>query len=54
MNVQLGGEIHTHVELDGKEVGDATTPIVDRNFGRIDKHKKRGRIKHVQSWRKIR
>ena len=42
VNVQLGGEIHTHVELDGKEVGDATTPIVDRNFGRIDKHKKRG------------
>lgn len=40
--VQITGETHVHVELDGKEVGDATTPIVDENMARIDTHKKRG------------
>ena len=30
--VTVNGEIHTHVELDGKEVGNTTTPIVDRNL----------------------
>lgn len=38
----INGEIHTHVELDGKEVGESTTPYVDKAMGRIDKHKKRG------------
>jgi hypothetical protein len=28
--------------LDGREVGDTTTPIVDENMARIDTHKKRG------------
>ena len=40
--VTVNGEIHTHVELDGKEVGNSTTPIVDRNLARIEQHKKRG------------
>jgi phage-related protein len=40
--VSISGEIHTHVELDGEEVGRSQTPIVDRNMGRIDTHKKRG------------
>lgn len=40
--VNISGEIHTHVELDGEEVGNSTTPIIDRNMGRIDTHKKRG------------
>lgn len=40
--VTVNGEIHTHVELDGKEIGNATTPVVDRNFARIEQHKKRG------------
>lgn len=40
--VNISGEIHTHVELDGEEVGKSQTPIVDRNMGRIDTHKKRG------------
>lgn len=40
--VNISGEIHTHVELDGEEVGRSQTPIVDRNMGRIDTHKKRG------------
>ena len=40
--VNIGGEIHTHVELDGEEVGRSQTPIVDKNLGRIDTHKKRG------------
>ena len=30
--VTVNGEIHTHVELDGKEVGNTTTPIVDMNL----------------------
>ncbi len=42
VEVNIGGDIHTHVELDGREVGNATTPIVDKNLGRIDSHKKRG------------
>lgn len=40
--VSISGEIHTHVEIDKEEIGNATTPIVDRNFARIDQHKKRG------------
>ena len=40
--VTVNGEIHTHVELDGKEIGNATTPIVDRNLARIEQHKRRG------------
>ncbi|WP_230406807.1 phage tail tape measure protein [Blautia liquoris] len=36
------GDIHTHVDLDGKELGDSTTPFVDQNMGRINTHKKRG------------
>lgn len=40
--VVISGETHVHVDLDGKEIGDATTPIVDQNMGRIDTHKKRG------------
>lgn len=40
--VTISGEIHTHVELDGEEVGKSQTPIIDRNMGRIDTHKKRG------------
>jgi TP901 family phage tail tape measure protein len=41
-DVTITGDIHTHVDLDGTEVGNATTPIVDKNMGRIDTHKKRG------------
>lgn len=40
--VTVNGEIHTHVELDGKEIGNATTPVIDRNLARIEQHKKRG------------
>ena len=40
--VTVNGEIHTHVELDGKEVGNVTTPVIDRNLARIEQHKKRG------------
>lgn len=40
--VEITGETHVHVDLDGREVGDATTPIVDENMARIDTHKKRG------------
>lgn len=40
--VTVNGEIHTHVELDGKEIGNSTTPVVDRNLARIEQHKKRG------------
>lgn len=40
--VEISGETHVHVDLDGREVGDATTPIVDENMARIDTHKKRG------------
>lgn len=40
--VTISGETHVHVDLDGKEIGNATTPIVDKNMGRIDSHKKRG------------
>lgn len=42
IEVNISGDIHTHVDLDGKEVGEATTPFVDKNMGRIDTHKKRG------------
>lgn len=42
VEVNVGGEIHTHVDLDGKEIGNSTTPIVDKNMGRIDTVKKRG------------
>ena len=34
--ITVNGEIHTHVELDGKVVGNATTPIVNRNLARIE------------------
>lgn len=40
--VEIAGETHVHVELDGKEVARAQTPLVDRNLARIDAHKKRG------------
>ena len=40
--VEISGETHVHVDLDGREVGNATTPIVDENMARIDTHKKRG------------
>lgn len=40
--VEINGETHVHVELDGREVGNATTPIVDENMARIDEHKRRG------------
>ena len=40
--VEITGETHVHVDLDGREVGDTTTPIVDENMARIDTHKKRG------------
>lgn len=40
--VEINGETHVHVDLDGKEVGRAQAPIVDRNLARIDSHKKRG------------
>lgn len=40
--VSITGETHIHVELDGEEVGNAQTPIIDRNLGCIDAHKKRG------------
>lgn len=40
--VEIAGETHVHVELDGKEVGKAQTPIIDKNLARIDAHKKRG------------
>ena len=38
----IEGETHVHVDLDGEEIGNATTPVVDKNMGRIDSHKKRG------------
>lgn len=40
--VEIRGETHVHVDLDGKEVGRAQTPIIDKNLARIDSHKKRG------------
>lgn len=40
--VEITGETHVHVDLDGKEVGNATTPVIDENMARIDTHKKRG------------
>lgn len=40
--VEIAGETHVHVELDGKEVGKAQTPIIDKNMARIDAHKRRG------------
>lgn len=40
--VEITGETHVHIDLDGREVGDTTTPIVDENMARIDTHKKRG------------
>ena len=40
--VTISGETHVHVDLDGKEIGNATTPLVDKNMGRFDSHKKRG------------
>lgn len=40
--VEVTGETHVHVDLDGNEVGKAQTPIIDKNFARIDTHKKRG------------
>lgn len=42
VEVDISGEIHTHVELDGEEIGNASTQTIDRNFARIDEHKKRG------------
>lgn len=40
--VEIAGETHVHVDLDGREIGKAQTPIIDRNLARIDAHKKRG------------
>lgn len=40
--VEISGETHVHVDLDSREIGEATTPIVDENMARIDTHKKRG------------
>lgn len=40
--VVIEGETHVHVDLDGEEIGHASTPIVDKDLGRIDTHKKRG------------
>lgn len=40
--VVIEGDTHVHVDLDGKEIGHATTPTVDRDLARIDSHKKRG------------
>ena len=40
--VNISGETHVHVELNSEEIGNATTPIIDRNMLRIDTHKKRG------------
>lgn len=40
--VVIEGETHVHVDLDSREIGEATTPIVDENMARIDTHKKRG------------
>lgn len=40
--VEITGETHVHVDLDGEEVGHATVPTVDRDMSRIDKHKQRG------------
>lgn len=42
IEVNIEGEIHTQVDLDGVAVGNSTTPIVDKNMARIDSHKKRG------------
>ena len=40
--VEITGETHVHVDLDSREVGEATTPIIDEKMARIDTHKKRG------------
>ena len=40
--VEITGETHVHVDLDSREVGEATTPIIDEKMARIDAHKKRG------------
>lgn len=42
VEVSINGEIHTHVDLDGEEVGRSQTPIVDKNLGRIKTVKERG------------
>ena len=40
--VEIAGETHVHVELDGKEVGKAQTQIIDKNMARIDAHQRTG------------
>lgn len=40
--VEIAGETHVHLELEGEEVGHAVVPTVDKDFARIDTHKKRG------------
>lgn len=40
--VEISGETHVHLELEGEEVGHAVVPTVDKDFARIDTHKKRG------------
>lgn len=40
--VEIAGETHVHVDLDGREIGRAQAPIIDKNLARIDAHKKRG------------
>lgn len=41
-SVEITGETHVHLELEGEEVGHAVVPTVDKDFARIDTHKKRG------------
>nr|DAL83974.1 MAG TPA: minor tail protein [Caudoviricetes sp.] len=33
-NVVIEGETHVHVDLDGKEIAEATTPYIDENLGK--------------------
>ena len=40
--VNISGDTHVHVDLDGEEIGHATVPTVDKDMARIDTHKKRG------------
>ena len=33
-NVVIEGETHVHVDLDGKEIAEVTTPYIDENLGK--------------------
>ena len=40
--VKIEGETHVHVDLDGEQIAEVTTPLIDRNLGRSYSHAARG------------